>query len=563
MEIFYDMLIEVTEAFFPTRRLERGFFVAFLVFKVHGGENDRFLKGEITLRCYQKSAFLFVILMLFIVVGLLAGCGGEEQEQAKEQELVIGVGRDFYNGPGSGDFLHGSTGVWEGLTYLNENLEPVPLLAEKLVSDDTAKVWTVYLRQGIKFHDGMPLDAEAVLKNIMRLKEQPEFDKYGTFTHLEKVEAVGGREVKLTFSKPEPAFPAKVAYHGCPVFSPNSFDESGKIKFPYGTGPFKFAGYKKDEALVLTRNDDYWGAGPKLEKVTFKIIPDPSTRLAALQAGEIHAVADVGGILPEQAPVIKGNAELALLSRQVTTTHYLLFNNKKPPFDDRSLRRAVSLSLDRPQLVKEVLNGYGEPADTVFTSLAGTWVVEGLWTADKNKARELAAQSEAGKPRKVVFAVNSALAKRWPYKPIAEILQSELQELGFEVELKMLEMGAWKEALEKGEYNLTLTPYTLMTGDPDFFFGRWIHSKGQLNIVRGVGYSNPEADRLVEAAAAERDPDKRQKYYRDLQELVAGDIPLCPVYHDVCLYATGKEVRDLKLDPFFKPSLDKARIESE
>jgi peptide/nickel transport system substrate-binding protein len=173
----------------------------------------------------------------------------------------------------------------------------------------------------------------------------------------------------------------------------------------------------------------------------------------------------------------------------------------------------------------------------------------------------MAAQLKAGAPCKVIFAVNSSLANRWPYKSIAEILQADLKGLGFEIDVKILESGAWQEALKKGEYDLTLTPYTLMTGDPDFFCGRWLHSEGQMNVQRGIGYSNPEADSLVEAAAAERNPDKRQQYYRELQNLAAQDVPLCPVYHDISLYATRKNVSDLKLDPFFKPSLDKARLQ--
>lgn len=326
-------------------------------------------------------------------------------------------------------------------------------------------------------------------------------------------------------------------------------------------GPFKFAEYREGDALVVTRNDDYWRGKPKLEKVTFKIIPDPSTRLAALKTGEIQAVADVGGILPEQASAIEGDANLTLFSQQVTTTHYLLFNNKKPPFDDQRLRQAVSLLLDRSKIVEEVLNGYGEPAEAIFTPLAKNWVVEGLWKTDRARARELIAEVKKDKAiPKVVFVVNSALANRWPYKPIAEILQSELKDLGIEVELKMLEMGAWKEALKQGDYHLTLTPYTLMTGDPDFFFGHWIHSKGQMNLARGVGYSSSKADELTEMAAVERDPAKRQHYYHELQQLVAREVPLCPVYHDISLYATRKNVRDLQLDPFFKPSLDKAWI---
>lgn len=443
---------------------------------------------------------------------------------------------------------------------INESLEPMPQLAEKLVSDEANRVWTVFLRPGVKFHDGTSLNAEAVIKSVERLKNRVKFDEYGTFLALEKVEAAGEHTVRFTFKQPEPAFPAKVAYHGCPVFSPQSFDDGRKISFPYGTGPFKFVEHKKGDSLVVVRNDDYWGGKPKLEKVIFKVVPDPSTRLAALQTGEIQAVADVGGILPEQARVVKGDPNLVLLSRPVTTTHYLLFNNKRPPFNDVRLRRAVSLAVDRTQLVKEVLNGYGEPADTIFTSLARAWTVKGLWTTDKDKARVLAAQVKAGAPHKVIFVVNSALANRWPYKPMAEIMQSELKAIGFEVELKMLEMGAWKEALKKGEYDLTLTPYTLMTGDPDFFFGRWIISSGQMNKERGLGYNNPEADRLVKEAAAGPNPAKRKELYDRLQRLVAEDAPLCPLYHDVCLYATEKEVQELTLDPFFKPSLEKAGI---
>lgn len=303
------------------------------------------------------------------------------------------------------------------------------------------------------------------------------------------------------------------------------------------------------------------GGKPKLTKVTFKVIPDPSTRLAALQTGEIQAVADVGGILPEQVPAVKGNDSLVLLSRQVTTSHYLIFNNKKPPFNDRSLRQAVSLFINRPQLVKEVLGGYGEPAETIFTPLAKHLVERGLWKTDGERARSLAAQAlGAGRSRRVEFVISAALANRWPYKPIAEILQAQLRDIGLEVEIKLVEAGAWKDALASGEYNITLSPYTLMTGDPDFFFGRWVSSRGQMNVQRGMGYSNPEADRLVETAAAERDPAKRRELYSELQRLVASDVPLCPIYHDVCLYATRKDVQGLKLDPFFKPSLDKAWI---
>lgn len=167
---------------------------------------------------HSKSPIIKCLLLL-VLVGLIAGCGAKDPAQIKGQSLVVGVGRDFYHGTDSSSFVHGSTGVRESLTYLNENLEPVPQLAEKIVPDDTNKVWTAYLRQGVKFHDGTPLNAEAVVKSVQRLKDRVKLDEYGTFIHLEKVEATSDRKVKFTFSKPNPAFPAKVTYHGCPIFS--------------------------------------------------------------------------------------------------------------------------------------------------------------------------------------------------------------------------------------------------------------------------------------------------------------------------------------------------------
>jgi peptide/nickel transport system substrate-binding protein len=509
---------------------------------------------------FKKVVLLFLVMLLSC--GLLLGCGSDAEQKFQDekvpQELVIGIGRDFYDGPESGNFLHPSTGVWESLTYPGVDLEPMMQLATKIESADNNQVWTVSLRQNVNFHDDSLLNAEAVVKSVMRLKDNPELDEYSTFLTLDKVEATDDKTVKFTFNRSQPGFAAMVAGKGCPIFSIKSFDEEGKVTHPYGTGPFKFEDYKKDEQLVITRNDNYWGEKAKLEKVTFKTVPDPSTRLAALTAGEIDAIVDVGGILPEQSSSIKKDENLVLLTQPVTTSHYVVFNNKKEPFNDKDLRQAVSLSLDRKELVDKVMSGYGQPAETLYTPLAEKWVTKGLWKTDKAKAKELATKAEES--QKVDLIVNAALANRWPYKSIAEILQSELKELNLDVEIKTVEGAAWGDTLKNGEYDMTLSPYTLMTGDPDFYFGQWIDSQGQMNIARGLGYNNPEADRLVAEAATGKDAAARQKVYGELDKLVAEDVPVAPIYNDVCIYATKKTVNDLTIDPFFKPSLEKAWI---
>lgn len=537
-----------------------------------------------TKKRHLKQLILFGLLLAFSLAAIFpAGCGGDTgvtqptpgetgtagkppagekasgELPAPVQELVIGIGRNFYEGPDSATYLHGSTAIWESLTYLDEQMVPQPQLAESLVPEDGGKTWNITLRQGIEFHDGTPLNAAAVLANLERIQANPKYDPYGTFLNLEGFAADGEYGVTISFTRPEPAFDMKAAYHGFAIFSPHSFDDEGLFVAPYATGPFKFADYIKDEALILERNDAYRGEKARLDKVIFKPIPDPSTRLAALQAGEIHVIADVGGVLPEQAGIVEADPSLKLNSLMVTTSHYLLMNNTKPPFDNKLWREVVSLNLDRRLIVDQIVEGYGEPATSIFTPLAETWVVkENLWPTDREKAAGLAAAYSGAPPPRLTFAVSSALANRWPYKSIAEVLQAELNTLGLEVEIQMMEAGAWVETLRNGDYHLTLTPYTFMTGDPDFYFGRWTHSAGQMNISRGVGYNNPEADRLVEAAAVAGELAERQRLYRELQYLVAEDIPVAPVYQDVSLYATRSDVQDFSLDIFFRPSLETA-----
>lgn len=131
---------------------------------------------------FKKAILLLLVVLLSC--GLLLGCDSEKEVQSEKdkvpQELVIGIGRDFYEGPETANFLHGSTGVWEGLTYPGDDLEPVMQLATKLTPDDTNKVWMVTLRDGVKFHDDSPLNADAVVKSVMRLKNTPKLDGYGT-----------------------------------------------------------------------------------------------------------------------------------------------------------------------------------------------------------------------------------------------------------------------------------------------------------------------------------------------------------------------------------------------
>jgi len=341
--------------------------------------------------------------------------------------------------------------------------------------------------------------------------------------------------------------------------SPNAVDEDGRPTTAVGTGPFKFVEYIEGDSIILERNDDYWGEPAKLEGVTFKYIPDASTRLAALQTGEIDAIADVGALQPEQASIIETDPDLVLLQQGVATTHYLTFKCGTPPFDDVRLRQAVSLALNRQSLVDNTLYGFGDPGVSVITIYAQDWVRTDIApTYDMEKAQTLAGEALNGERVEARLILHSGLLGRWPYENISQILQATVADLGIDGKIDILEGGAWNEALKAGEYNITMMPYTLMTGDPDFFMGRWVWSEGDMNQRRSYGYANARADELVLAAISEVDQVKRRTQYDELQGILADEVPFTPLYHEITLYATRRSVRDLYLDVQFKPSIEKA-----
>jgi peptide/nickel transport system substrate-binding protein len=286
--------------------------------------------------------------------------------------------------------------------------------------------------------------------------------------------------------------------------------------------------------------------------------------LAALQAGDIDAIADVGALQPEQAQVIESDPNLVLLQQGVATSHYLIFSSGKAPFDDVRLRQAVSMALDRDLIVEKTLYNFGDPGVSVITNRAKSWVrTDTAPTYDMDQAIELANEALNGERVEVTLVLSSGFFGRWPYENIGQIIQANLAELGIDVVIESMESGAWSQALKDNNYDMTMTPYTLMTGDPDFFVGRWAHSQGDLNIARNYGYANERIDELVELAITELDPEERKAEYDEVQGILADEVPFTPLYHEITIYATRKNVHDLYLDVQFKPSLETVYIEAE
>ncbi|UPA30821.1 ABC transporter substrate-binding protein [Terrisporobacter glycolicus] len=520
-----------------------------------------------------------IMMVAILSVGLLSGCSnssGKDKDTSsggsdKPKVLTIATGRSFYQGEGTDIFVHGSTNVWESLVKLQDDMTPACDLAESIEPSEDYMSWTIKVKKGIKFHDGTELNAKAVKYNLDRLyhfsdvdkkydKKTENVDDYGK---IKSIELVDDYTVKVTHKEPTVDFMARLSYAAGAMFSLESFNDDGQIVKPYGTGPFKLKDYDEtSDVLTLEKFADYRNGKAKLDEVVFKKIEDASTRLSALQTGEIDVVADVGAIMPQQADKVKSDDKLELKEQLVTTTHYMNLNKSKGKlFNNNDLAQAVSYAVSSESIVKDLLQGYGKEAKSVITSVSKKYSKDCGYEYNMDKAKELKEKSIGDKKESIDIIINSALTGRWPYENVAMLIQSQLEKIDIKSNIEVVDAAVWSERLKKGDYDMTLAPYTISTGEPSFYFEPHMKSDGAINVSRSYGYKNSKTDELIAKAATETDEQKRVKDYQELQDIAKKEGPTIPLWEDVTLYAVNKKVKDFNLNLLFWSDLSVVDIE--
>lgn len=257
----------------------------------------------------------------------------------------------------------------EGLVrYVEGGTQVEPALATSWEVSDDGKVWTFHLREGVKFHDGTPFNADAVVWNIERQlpPNATEDMAYAGFTFepVEKVEKVDDLTVRITLKNPFSPFLANLAMGlAAPIISPTAYEQYGDKygqEAAVGTGPFKFVSWERDSQIVLEANEDYWGGAPKVDRVVFRVIKENAARANELIAGNVDII---DGIDPADVERLKGETGINFLQAPGMNINYLGFRTDRPPFDNPKVREAISRAIDRNALMAlyagtaEVANG--------------------------------------------------------------------------------------------------------------------------------------------------------------------------------------------------------------
>ena len=270
--------------------------------------------------------------------------------------------------------------IFEGLVKFDKDTtNVVPGLAEKWTTSDDGKVWTFNLRKGVKFHDGTDFNADAVVKNFdywkntknpihdAQIKAGQTFEYYeGQFggfdddSIITDVKAIDPATVQITLKEPQGPFLNNLAMFIFVFASPTALEKNGTgtCKAPVGTGPYKFIEWKPNEQVSLEAFADYWDKpnAAKMKKVIIRNIPNNSSRLLALSAGEIHGME---GLEPRDVAAVKGNPKFKLLLRPANTTGYVAFNYKVKEFNDPKVRQAFAQAMNKAPIVDSVLRRHG------------------------------------------------------------------------------------------------------------------------------------------------------------------------------------------------------------
>jgi peptide/nickel transport system substrate-binding protein len=389
------------------------------------------------------------------------------------------------------------------------------------------------LRKDVHFHDGTRLDAEIMADNLRRLQQE---GSLLDSVPIKSIEGSGKDKVIIQTEKPFAPLPAYLAKGEAGALAPSSFNDQGEVIRPVGTGPFEFESWEARQRMTLRANPDYWGEDKAhVDKVVYKAVPNAITRRSMLEAGELH-IAQI--LPPESIRILSKNDHINIQQKNIGRCRIAAFNSAKEPFSDPKIRRAVNYALNRSDLVEYVLEGVGGKAGPLFPPEI-FWAnaeLEG-YTYDPDKARRLL--EEAGwkdtngdgvreKNGEILSFKIITYPERAALPPTAEVVQSQLAELGMDTELEVLQVDACKNTRDSGDFGMFILGRGLFfVPDPDYNLTLDYYSENTVKPGWGAyHYQNPTVDRLLDQGRATFDRQKRKDIYDRVQEVLLRDAPM-------------------------------------
>jgi len=432
--------------------------------------------------------------------------------------------RAGYNG-----WMSNQTGVTETLMGIDYDLNLYPRLAES-ITQIAPTTWRVTLREGLIFHDGSPVTAQAVIDAIAPIsnEDDPAFNKrIAGVLDLAGMSADGDRAVVFETNSPNAAFQWSLSDPGVAILGAPS------DAFPINaTGPYIFREAVPEQLYRVEANAAYRLGEPGFDEVRVVASPDPATASLAFEAGDVDMVINY----PETDFARIQETGAQGFAAPTARLYFYSMNTASGPLANPLIRQAVSLAIDRDGIVEAVLSGVGGvPAGTIYPA-GKSWAADITPTYDPARAEELLAEAGAVKQGGVWMLDGAPIeidiltySSRAALPPTAEITQAFLQQIGITAKVSVGEYGASNDAMLAGEGDMFLQAWVMLPqGDPGSILGFLLASDGGSNVGR---YANPAMDALLVSGQTTFEPAERERIYGEVQQIIATDVPLLPVFH--------------------------------
>lgn len=463
-------------------------------------------------------------LLAVSVLAFATSAGAAEPKRGGQ--LAIGLAQDpaIVDPIRTGTFTERqlSTPLYESLFDIDAKGNAVPFLAEKYTVSDDLKTWRVTLRPGIKFHDGTPLDAAAVVANLERTSNPANRCRcLPSMADFKEWKAVDPLTVEIVLAAPNAGLPTILADAPGIMVSPTAFkaDAQGIGTKPVGTGPFKFVEWVRNSRFVVERNPDYWQKGkPYLDKLVFRGMQNSETREAAFKSGQTDII-----LQPSMhfISTVKNDKRNVVLSPAGFGAEGVYMNAKKPPLDDIRVRWAVAHAMDRDLLNRTLGFGVPTPAYSPFGRGMTTikQPVDIYPKYDPAKAKALLAAY--GKPVAFTLSYNNTPETRHQ----VQSLQEMWAQVGMKVELIPLDQNRLVQNMSSKQFEASIYRYT-GRADPDSNTYPFFHSRtAEINPSSNYGgYASKRVDELLEKGRATADPAQRSAVYSELARVLVQDV---------------------------------------
>jgi peptide/nickel transport system substrate-binding protein len=440
-----------------------------------------------------------------------------------------------------------------GLFKFDSDLNPVPDLAESAEVAADGVTWTIKLKQGIKFHDGTPFTADAV-KYVVDwvLSDNPPIRAaYAGRNDLDSATVIDDYTVQIKTKKPLGAFLQMLASPAWYINSPAAYEKYGDQAslHPVGTGPYKFVEWNPGEDIVLERNTDYFGQQPYYDKLIWRFVLEPTTRVTLLETGEVDVVVNVPA---SEMSRLEDNANLVVEPVMLGRMIYIAIHCQRPYLDDVRVRQALNYAVDKEAIVKGILQGLGRVADSPIPSLTWGYSPVGEYPYDPDKARQLLA--DAGVPEDFTIKLWVPEGRYFQDKEVGEAVANYLGEVGLNVDFQVFEWGAYlssiRKPIEEAEHDLYLLGWSSDTLDADHALSGVLDSaQWPLAGANRGFYKNETVDAMLEEARTSVDPAQRMAMYADISKMIWDDAPWIFLHEMETVIAYRKGITGIWMQP--------------